>query len=155
MRKFLGLVLTGILLFCTVFSIAGCFREKSEEEIARRLIAANSKVEVPTNSEMVYLISEESNGFVHGGDFQYAVFEFESEPTGWLNRNYFEEGNYGGEAFERSFLSVLRDKPEELEEIPQEFLPNFEEEYYYLKTEDVYFVYLPQNLLLITIIPSD
>ena len=78
MRKFLGLLLTGILLFCTIFSIAGCCREKSEEETARRLIAANSKVEVPTNSEMVYLISEESKGFVHGGDFQYAVFEFDA-----------------------------------------------------------------------------
>ena len=27
MRKFLGLVLTGILLFCTIFSIAGCGEE--------------------------------------------------------------------------------------------------------------------------------
>ena len=152
MKRILKLLLTGILLFCTIFSIAGCFREKSEEETARDYITRCSKIEVPTDSKIVYLISEESKGFVQGNDFQYAVFQFEIEPTDWLNKNSFnKEAN---EKFERSFSSALRDKPDELEEIPQEFLPDFKEEnYYYLKMEDIYFVYLPQQLWLIVIIP--
>jgi len=154
MKRILKMILTGVLLFCTVFSIVGCFREKSEEEIARDYITRCAKIEVPTDSEIVYSISEESKGFVQGNTFQYTVFEFENEPTDWLNRNSFEEDKYGGEKFEMAFSGAVTFLPNEIEEIPQEFLPNFKEEsYYYLRLEDVYFVYLPQKLWLIAIIP--
>ena len=128
MKKFLGLLLTGILLFCTAFSIVGCFREKSEEEIARDYITRCSKIEVPMESEIIYLISEDSKGFVQGNDFQYTVFQFESEPTDWLNRNSFnKEAN---ENFEQAFSGAVTFLPNEIEEIPQEFLPDFKEENY-------------------------
>ena len=153
MKRILKMILTGVLLFCTVFSIVGCFGEKSEEEIARELIEANSKVEVPMDSEMVYHFVESDTGF-REEQFQYTVFQFESEPTDWLNRNSFEEDNYGGEEFERYFSSALSTKPSELGEIPQEFLPNFKEKYYFLRTENIGFVYLPKKLLLIAINPK-
>ncbi len=144
-----------ITCFCTLF---GCVPKKSEDEIARNLIEINSKVELPTDSTIIYhLRDKEEKGFVHGGSFQYTVFQLESEPTDWLNVSSFENSLDEDKCkrFKLFFLSALSEMPDRLGEIPQEFLPNFNERFYYLKTDEVYFVYLPQDLLLITIIPMD
>ena len=153
--------ITIILCFvCTICS--SCFlsfgSQKSEDEIARDLILRNSKIEVPLNSDIIFqLRDKESKGCVHGGNFQYTVFLFKSAPMDWLNKNSFENSldKNKSKQFERYYSSVLSSKPEKLGGIPQEFLPNLNEFYYYLQTEDVYFVYTPQNLKLITIIPND
>lgn len=148
-----------IVLFILCFvCLFGCGPKKSEDEIARNLIEINSKVELPTDSTIIYhLRDKEEKGFVHGGSFQYTVFQLENEPTDWLNENSFENSldEEASKRFELFFLSALSEMPDRLGEIPQEFLPNFNEQFYYLKTDNVYFVYLPQDLLLITIIPSD
>ena len=158
MKKFLkvfALMLVSLLCFVCLF---GCGPKKSEDEIARNyIIRCADMEELPRDSTTVYLISEKQKGFVQGNAFQYAVFQLESEPTDWLNANSFENSldEEKSKRFERSFLSVLMYMPDKLGKIPQEFLPNFDEQFYYLKTDDVYFVYLPQDLLLITIIPND
>lgn len=151
--KALTLFLTIITCFCCLF---GCGLKKSEDEIARNLIEVNAKVELPTDSEIIYHLRDKHERF-QGIGFQYTVFQLESEPMDWLNENSFENSlnEEASKRFERSFSSALMYMPDRLGKISQEFLPNFENEYYYLKTDNVYFVYLPQDLLLITIIPND
>ena len=146
-----------LFILCFVF-LFGCNSRKSEDEIARNLVEVNAKVELPKDSKIIYhLRDKEEKGFVHGGSFQYTVFQLESEPTDWLNVSSFENSLDEDKCkrFELFFLSALSEMPDGLGEIPQEFLPNFNERFYYLKTDDVYFVYLPQDLLLFTIIPND
>ena len=118
------------------------------------MIQLNTKIEVPTNSEIVYHLREESEGFVHGRDFQYTVFQFETEPTEWLNENMFSLGK--STEFEKFFLGGLKTKPSEMEEIPQKFLPSFEEDYLWLMTDEcIDFYFNPQKLFLIVQLPSN
>ena len=152
MRKFLGLVLTGVLLFCTVFSIVGCFGEKSEEEIARNKIERLTGIEIPMDAEIVYHIREEDK-FLNGRRFMYTVFQFESEPTDWLNENAFSKEE--NDEIERRYSGGFDLSPVEKEEIPEKFLPDFKEEYYPLLTENfVYFVYIPRDCMLTVLIPG-
>ncbi len=153
MKRILKNIVSVLLLLCLAFSIVGCFWSINEEDSMRRLIVANSKVEVPSNSEMVYRLVEGETGF-REEQFQYAVFQLESNPTDWLNKNSFTKKGMDDE-FERCFSSALKTKPDDIEEIPQEFLPDFNEVYYYLRTENIYFAYSPQSFLLFVINPKN
>ena len=147
--KALTLFLTMLTCFSFLF---GCGPKKSEDEIARDRIISLTEIEVPVNSKVVY-VSREPTKFLTGRRAMYAVFQFESEPTDWLNVNSFYKEK--DSEFERYFPCVFDFLPAKREEIPQEFLPNFEEDYYYLSTTNsVYFVYMPKSFILIVGIPG-
>ena len=156
MRKGLRTLFTFLLIIICLVCSTGCVNKKSEDEIARSLIEKNSKVKLPTDTEIIYHIRDKEERF-QGIGFQYTVFQVKKEVMDWLYENSFESSldENKSNKFEGFFSSALREKPDRLGEIPQEFLANFDEFYYYLKTDNVYFVYLPQDLLLITIIPND
>ena len=146
------MLLTGCLAVLTLFSFVGCNSKKSEDEIARDRIIRLAAIEVPVESKIVYH-SRDATKFLTGRRAMYTVFEFESEPTDWLSENSFNKEK--NSEFERFFPSVFDFLPVKREEIPQEFLPNFEESYYYLRTTNkVYFVYIPQSFMLIVGIPG-
>lgn len=148
--KIISLFFAGMLCFCCFF---GCQPKKSEEQIARDRIASLTEIEVPGESKIVYHYREATK-FLTGRRAMYTVFEFECEPTDWLNENSFDKEK--NSEFESFFLPGLRHLPKEVRgEIPPEFLPNLEETYYYLWTENfIYFVYIPQNFMLIVLIPG-
>lgn len=152
LKAIILIVLSTVCFVC----FFGCNFQKSEYEIARSLIERNSKVELPMDSEIIYHLRDKEKKF-QGIGFQYTVFQMENEPTNWLNENSFEASidEYNNKRFELFFLSALSEVPDRVGEIPQELLPNFDEQFYYLKTDNVYFVYIPQDLLLITMIPSN
>ena len=128
-----------MLLFSCAFVGCGERERRSEEEIARDHIVFYSGIEVPTNSKMVYRYFREGFRELE----EYTVFQFESEPTDWLNKTSFSRGP--NEQLERFFPPLYT-----LEEISQDYLPNFEEEYFGFMTDDYnYFIYVPQRLLLI------
>lgn len=147
--------ITIILCFvCTICS--SCFlsfgSQKSEDEIARDRIISLTKIEVPVESKIVYH-SREATEFVNGRRAMYTVFEFESEPTDWLNENSFDKEK--SFELEKEFLGGFDMGPVKIEEIPKEFLPDFESEYYYLKVDKfIYFVYVPQRCTLAVLIPG-
>ncbi len=145
-----------LVLITSFFCLFGCVPKKSEDEIARNLIEINSKVELPTDSTIIYHLRDKEEKW-QGIGFQYTVFQLENEPTKWLDENSFESSldEEASKRFECSFSSALMYMPDRLVEIPQEFLPNFDEQFFYLLTDNVYFVCLPHDLLLITIIPSN
>ena len=152
MKKIKSIIVLFIVsLFC--FScFFGCVPQKSEDEIARDRIKSLTEIEVPVESKIVYHHREPTK-FVTGRRAMYTVFEFESEPTDWLSENSFNKEK--NSEFERFFPCVFDFLPVKREEIPQEFLPNFEESYYYLRTTNsVYFLYIPKRFMLIVGIPG-
>lgn len=151
-RKITIAITSFLVLITSFFCLFGCVQKKSEDEIARDRIISLTEIEVPIESKIVYH-SREATKFLTGRRAMYTVFEFESEPTDWLNKNSFNKEK--NSEFERFFPSVFDFLPVKREEIPQEFLPNFEESYYYLRTTNrVYFVYIPKSFLLIVGIPG-
>ena len=146
-----------LIVSITSFSfLSSCFfySKKSEEEIARSLIEGNSKIELPENAEIVYHIRQKDEHHYQDADYQYTVFQFESVPVEWLRDNRFADSSneVKRKEFENSFTSDLNAKPDSMESIPSEYLPNYDEPYYYQLTNDVYFMFSPHNLLLIAIV---
>lgn len=150
-KKRSKVILSLFIIVCLLFSFSGCFLidRRSEEEIARDRIARLAQIEVPMEAEIVYHFREKDE-FLTGRKPQYTVFQFESEPTDWLNENSFLQGRIYD--FEKYFsLSAIPSAV--LKEISEKFLPNFENSHYSLLTEDfVYFFYSEQDLLLMVLI---
>ncbi len=121
---------------------------KSDEDVARERIYIFTGIEISSDVKILYHLYDDTSGFSRGVGYQYTVFKFENEPIELLNENSFIKGKNTN--YESSFLFyLLSEKPDYLEEIPKEYLPNFNEEYYYMYTDDgVHFVYNKQSCLL-------
>lgn len=129
---FLGV--TAILALC-MFLLAGC--ERTEKDV-REYIKGTSEIEVPTDSELVYLYYQT---YFQDLDRQYAVFQFETDPLEWLNENDFS-GKKNNE-FENYFNGAVHSWAET--PFPEEYIPTFSGSYFWLKTKFVYFIYSPDN----------
>ena len=129
---FLGV--TAILALC-VFLLAGC--ERTEKDV-RGYIKGTSEIEVPTDSELVYLYYQT---YFQDLNRQYAVFQFETDPLEWLNENAFSEEK--NEKFESDFNGAVHSWAET--PFPEEYIPTFSGGYFWLKTKFVYFIYSPDN----------
>lgn len=129
---FLGV--TAILALC-MFLLAGC--ERTEKDV-REYIKGTSEIEVPTDSELVYLYYQT---YFQDLDRQYAVFQFETDPLEWLNENAFS-GEKNNE-FENYFNGAVHSWAET--PFPEEYIPTFSGSYFWLKTKFVYFIYSPDN----------
>ncbi len=152
MKRILKAIILIVLSAVCFVCFFGCNSQKSEDEVARDRIISLTAIEVPVDSKIVYH-SRDSEKFLTGRRAMYTVFEFEREPTDWLSENSFKKEK--NSEFEQFFPSVFNFLPVKSEEIPQEFLPNFEESYYYLSTiNNVYFVYNPKRFMLIVGIPG-
>ena len=145
-----------VLAILVLFSFSGCttwldklWLGELKKYSAKEIILVRAGIEIPTGGEELYYIGYNS-GFSPGRDFAYSVFQFENEPTVWLNENSFKEKD---SQFEMYFSSGL--SSDCVKEIPQDFLPNFEEDYRCMETDDsIYFVYNIENYRLIVLIPS-
>lgn len=152
MNRLRKILLPFFVAITCIFCFCECSVQKSENEIARDRITDLTGVEVPKKTTIVYH-SREPDKFLNGRRSMYTVFAFESEPTEWLNDNSFNKEK--DREFEMYFLGGFDFLPVEKEEIPKKYLPDFEENYYFLRTENnVYFVYIPQNLMLAVLIPG-
>ena len=129
---FLGV--TAILALC-VFLLAGC--ERTEKDV-REYIKGTSEIEVPTDSELVYLYYQT---YFQDLDPQYTVFQFETDPLEWLNENDFSrEKNNEFESYFNGAVHSWAETP-----FPEEYIPTFSGSYFWLKTKFVYFIYSPDN----------
>ena len=159
---FKWLLLTLLIIVIMPFVAVNCFTlidglEKyaincgyeSDEDKAKDRIYNLTGIEITQKVEMPYHLYEKITGIVPvpGRRFRYMVLKFENEPIELLNENSFIKGK--NKDYENKFLFHLEDKPKSLEDIPQEYLPNFNEEYYYKYTDNgIHFVYNKQNCLL-------
>ena len=127
--------MTAIFMALCVFLLAGCARTEKD---VREYIKFNSEIEVPTDSELVYVYYQT---YFQDLDRQYAVFQFKTDPLEWLNENDFSEEK--NEKFEIDFHSAVHSWAET--PFPEEYIPTFASSYFWLKTKFVYFIYSPDN----------
>ena len=143
-------VLLGILL--SVIAVAGIViiviwaddRRVNSDESTRRRITSSTGIEIPIDSKIVYHFYQA--GFQDS--IEYTAFKFENGSPDWLKENSFSEGK--NEDFESSFNSYfsgwIKDR------VPEEYIPEFENSYFWLETQNNYLIYFPHNLMLIVYI---
>ena len=141
MKKKLICILLGIVfIFCSSISFMGCSKNK-EYEYAKERIETRTGIAIPQDIETVYHFYK--YGFQ---DYvQYTYYKFENTPTDWLNENSFMEEKK--EEFERdfhSFWSGWHWSP-----VPEEYQPNFENNYCPVRKGNDFLIYFPDELVLI------
>lgn len=135
------------MVFCLgIFS--GCTNYEWQE---RERITELTGIEIPSNTKVVYHYFD--NSFVNGRHAQLTVYEFCEEPTEWLKENEFLDiKNVGKE--EEFFDTEWYATTSGAGTIPEEFIPNFENHYYWLEKQRVYFLYFTDSLRLIICVPG-
>ena len=154
MKKLLTIFLAVLLMLCMSVSLGGCQNDK--DRIIHYIYKVTG-ISISENTKLLYEHEEKYPNFfpVPGREDEYYVFEFESQPTdSWLEENGFSDKKdpdyehgffYGG--FGLMDLSMA-------EEIPKEYLPDFEKEYCWVVVDLIYFAYFPENLrLIICVVP--
>lgn len=111
-------------------------------------LQSQTGVIVPKSASMIYEYDREGS-FAPGRAFRYYVFQFSGTSAAWLEENNFEPGRDGD--FEKYFFD--RDKSRK-KEIPENHIPNFQKEYWWYKTDGIYFVYLLDTERLIILVSS-
>ena len=146
-----------VLLLAIIFApmVFSCEPKKSEEESIQHVITATSEIgNLPSDIELGYYLFAERRS-CQDSDFIYAVFHLESEPTDWLAEKKFENSldEKGSANFERGFFSIVESGYHVFNvEVSTEYIPDFNEFYYYLNTtHNVIFAYFPQQATLIAI----
>lgn len=130
-----------LILFLCMIGLIGC---ESNDKTARERIKDITNIEVPSDSKILY--HHIDNDFVNGRHAQYTVFKFEKEPVNWLKENVFLDGRDSEN--ERYFLDYFGFTTLEIEEIPNEYIPNFENDHLWLRTQNVYLFYYSNKLML-------
>ena len=119
------------------------------EKFARRRIAALFGFEVPKEGKMVYHYWK---NYFQDRDKQYTVFEFENDPSEFLNENGFS-GEKNKE-FEFDFKCHFWE-PERLpDERLGDYFPDFEEPYLYFETDRMFLIYAPTDHQLMVFIAA-
>ena len=145
-----------VLLLAIIFAhmVFSCEPKKSKEESIQHVITVNSEIgNLPSDIELEYYVYAKSPSWQEA-DFIYAFFRLESEPTEWLQEKNFENSleEKGRANFEGRFFSKIDFGYSSLNaEVSTEYIPDFNEVYYYLNTRTVIFAYFPQQATLIAI----
>lgn len=141
----IALIIIGILVFTIMFIFFGIPDLGRKENSARRWIKANTDIEIPENSKMLYRYENKDVFFPVPGRLPgYYVFKFDSEPSEWLEQTSFSKEP--DKEFESDF-----DVPDWIiEELSEDYIADFEKPYYWLDAPElIYFVYNPDKLILI------
>ena len=155
MRRYVKTIMLFLAIVTCLCCLIGCKTQKSEKEVAIERIERISKIELPADVEIVYHIRQKEGNHYQDAPYQYTVLQLKSEPIEWLQKNRFADSSneVKRKAFENSFSSLISAKPNSMESIPSQYLPNYSElPYYYLLMNDAYYMFSPQNLWLIVII---
>lgn len=139
--KIFRLLRQSLILFLFILGLYGC---SDNREFARERIKDITNVDIHSNSTIVY--HHKDDVFVNGRRAQYTVFTFEKEPVNWLEENAFKKDRDAQN--ERYFLDYFGFLTLKIEEIPQEYILDFENEYLWLWSQNVYFFYEPNKLML-------
>lgn len=141
----IALIIIAILVFTVMFVFFGIPDLGRKENNARRWIKANTDIEIPKNSEMVYRYKNKDVFFpVPGRLPRYYVFKFDSEPSEWLEKTSFSKER------NKEFESDFNVPDWMIEELSEDYIADFEKPYYWLDAPElIYFVYNPNKLILI------
>ena len=140
-KKLLTIGLVLLLMLCMGF-VVGCTDNNQKENVITAT-EKNTDVRIPQECKLLYNYTPENlNIFpVPGRDEDYYVFEFENEPTEFLEENGFSDEksvDYEEELLRGDFglmeLSMA-------EKIPEEYMLDFDSQYFWLEMKGYYFTY--------------
>ena len=124
------------------YDIFGCGMSPEEREVYYRdRISTYTNAEMPIDSTMVLFKDNYTQSIE--GDIYYCVYTFENEPTEWLNEASFNDEK--NSIIESNFFKRIE---EHFVGVEQEYLPDFEETYFWLNPSGMYFVYNINDLKL-------
>ena len=141
-KKLLTIGLALLLMLCMSISLVGCTDNNQKENVITAT-EKNTGVRIPQECKLLYNYTPENlNIFpVPGRDEDYFVFEFENEPTEFLVENGFSNEksvDYEEELLRGAFglmeLSMA-------EKIPEEYMLDFDSQYFWLEMKGYYFTY--------------
>ena len=141
----IALIIIAILVFMVLFVFYGIPDLGRKENNARRWIKANTDIEIPETSIMVYRYENKDVFFPVPGRLPgYYVFKFDSEPSEWLEKTSFSKER------NKEFESDFNVPDWIIEELSEDYIADFEKPYYWLDAPElIYFVYNPNKLILI------
>ena len=140
-KKLLTIGLALLLMLCMGF-VVGCTDNNQKGNVITAT-EKNTGVRIPQECKLLYNYTPENlNIFpVPGRDEDYYVFEFENEPTEFLAGNGFSNEksvDYEEELLHGAFglmeLSMA-------EKIPEEYMLDFDSQYFWLEMKGYYFTY--------------
>ena len=140
-KKLFSIGLALLLMLCMGF-VVGCTDNNQKENVITAT-EKNTDVRIPQECKLLYNYTPENlNIFpVPGRDEDYYVFEFENEPTEFLEENGFSDEksvDYEEELLRGDFglmeLSMA-------EKIPEEYMLDFDSQYFWLEMKGYYFTY--------------
>ena len=143
--KFLCAGMAVFIALC-LFLLTGCVNEHN----IRLVISQATGIEIPEEARVLYHYCDTT--FHPGRHENYTVFEFEKEPVDWLKENNFSTEK--DTSYEEDFLNVgfgLLDRHFS-ENIPKEYIPDFENQYEWLEINRTYFAYFTEQLRLIVFV---
>ena len=146
--KFLCAGMAIFIALC-LFLLTGC----TNEHDVRSTISHNTGIEIPEEARVLYHYCDTT--FHPGRHENYTVFEFEKEPANWLKENNFSTEK--DTSYEDDFLNAGFGLLELhfSENIPEEYIPDFEKPYLWLETQLIYFAYFTETLRLFVFISPD
>ena len=140
-KKLLTIGLALLLMLCMGY-VVGCTDNNQKGNVITAT-EKNTGVRIPQECKLLYnYMPENPNIFpVPGRDEDYYVFEFENEPTEFLEENGFSDEksvDYEEELLRGGFglmeLSMA-------EKIPEEYMLDFDSQYFWLEMKGYYFTY--------------
>lgn len=121
-----------------------------ENQYAINAIKNRAEITLPDDAKIVFNFNEL---VFQDGTRYYVVFKFNEEPLTWLKDTNFSNSKNKG--LESTFNYYFRSGGWLDENVPQEYRPIFDEEYYWLETRGISrFVYMPNKLELMVSITS-
>ena len=143
----IALGIIAILVFMVLFVFYDIPDLGRKEKYFRLWTIEKTQTEIPENSHMVYDYQGD-RGLSPGRSLEYYVFEFDSDPDDWL-----EDSGFSNEADEEIEEKLSKQFAGEDNSIPTEYVPDFGKSYYWMQApEMVYFIYQPDNRLLMIIL---
>ena len=140
-KKLLTIGLALLLMLCMGY-VVGCTDNNQKGNVITAT-EKNTGVRIPQECKLLYnYMPENPNIFpVPGRDEDYYVFEFENEPTEFLEENGFSDEksvDYEEELLRGGFGLM---EVSMAEKIPEEYMLDFDSQYFWLEMKGYYFTY--------------
>ena len=118
--------------------------DKKQYEYAVESIKRDTDIDIPSDSELLFRIVDDS--FHPGGHYEYNVLIINNVSEEWLAQNNFTYSDYDGiKAYNKSAFHRHFDSFNEVVIIPNEYIPNFEDDHYWLDSGLTYSFYNPNS----------
>ena len=140
--------IVGVIVFIGVVCLAGFLyniyinSNKKQYEYAVESIKKDTDIDIPSDSELLFRVV--ADGFQCYWEYNVLIINNVSEE--WLAQNNFTFSNYDGiKTYNKSAFHQYFDSLNIVVSIPNEYIPNFEDDHYWLESRDTFSFYNPNS----------